>query len=136
MQTLALALLINDSKLADEVRAALTDQSLRALIDVPRVAHWGDFLEVLEKHSVGLVIAELAALGEEWERGVGQIRQSPTSPAVVVLHPTADPQIILRVMRAGAAGHADGGFQQAGRGAAHDSLVRSMPGLRDTRNRL
>jgi pilus assembly protein CpaE len=102
MQTLALALLINDLKLADEVRTALTDLSLRALIDVPRVAHWGDFLEVLEKHSVGLVIAELAALGEEWERGVGQIRTSPTAPAVVVLHPTADPQIILRVMRAGA----------------------------------
>jgi pilus assembly protein CpaE len=101
MQTLALALVISDSKLADEVRKVLGDLSLRALMDVPRVAHWGDFLEVLERQSVDLVIAELAALGE-WERGVGQIRQSSTAPAVVVLHPTADPQTILRVMRAGA----------------------------------
>jgi pilus assembly protein CpaE len=102
MQTLATALVISDLKLADEVRAALADLSLRALMDVPRVAHWGDFLEVLERQSVDLVIAELAALGEEWERGVGQIRQSATAPAVVVLHPTTDPQTILRVMRAGA----------------------------------
>jgi pilus assembly protein CpaE len=102
MQTLALALVISDLKLADEVRTALADVSLRPLMDVPRVAHWGDFLEVLERQSVDLVIAELAALGEEWERGVGQIRQSATAPAVVVLHPTTDPQTILRVMRAGA----------------------------------
>jgi pilus assembly protein CpaE len=102
MQILAIALVIADPTLGEEVRGALADLPMRVLMDVPQVAHWGDFLDVLQRHSADLVIAELAALGEEWERGVGQIRQGPNGPSVVVLHPTADPQLILRVMRAGA----------------------------------
>ncbi|HEY7333307.1 MAG TPA: AAA family ATPase [Bryobacteraceae bacterium] len=102
MQTLALALVIGDPKLAEDVRSALADLPMRILMDAPRVSHWGEFLDLLQRHSADLVIAELTALGDNWEREVGQVRQSQSAPAVVVLHPTADPQLILRVMRAGA----------------------------------
>jgi pilus assembly protein CpaE len=102
MQSLALALIITEPKLAEEVRKIVADLPIRIVMELPRVTQWEQFLETLERNRADVVVTELAGMGEQWEERVRRIRQSNGSPSIVVLHPEADPQLILRVMRAGA----------------------------------
>jgi len=102
MEPLTIGLVIEDKDIRLEVQAAIRDMPVRVLMDQPDVGDWTVFLEKLGRVRPDVLLVELTRLNLTLEEGVRRIKLSSAAPFVVVLHKSADPELILSALRAGA----------------------------------
>jgi pilus assembly protein CpaE len=102
MEPLTIGLVIEDKDIRLDVQAAIRDMPLRVLMDQPDVNDWTVFLEKLGRVRPDVLLVELTRLNVPLEEGVRRIKLSSAAPFVVVLHKSADPELILSALRAGA----------------------------------
>jgi pilus assembly protein CpaE len=79
----------------------MRDMPVRVLMDQPEVADWAVFLDKLGRVRPDLLLVELARLNLPLEDAVRRIKTNPAAPMVVVLHKSADPELIIAALRAG-----------------------------------
>src|SRR5207253_1969624 len=60
------------------------------------------FLEKVERLRPEIIIIEVTKLRDPMEHVVSRIKASSVDPMVIALHPTAEPEMILGALRAGA----------------------------------
>lgn len=102
MEPLTLGLLINERQIRDEVQTAIQDLPVRVVLDQPDVADWTALLEKLDRLRPEVLLVEITATSLSLEEAVNQIKSVPTPPMIVVLHRSADPELVLATLRAGA----------------------------------
>ena len=90
-------------ELWEELRPALDANSIRVLFELPGLPdNWAAFQERIDRVRPDVVIVEVSNLPEPIEDVIQRIRSASSHPAVFALHSTADAQVILSSMRAGA----------------------------------
>jgi len=99
---LSIGLVIETKELWDEVHATLQDLPVRLLIEQHELGDLAEFLDKVERLRPEVMILEVMKLREPMEHVVGRIKASSVDPMVIALHPTAEPELILGALRAGA----------------------------------
>jgi len=99
---LTIGLVIETKELWDEVHSALQDLPVRLLIEQHELGDLVEFLEKVERLRPEVMILEVMKLREPMEHVVGRIKASSVDPMVIALHNTAEPELILSALRAGA----------------------------------
>lgn len=101
MLTVRLALAITDGELQRDVAAALSDLRAQVVADSREHPTWHGFLEHLAKAQPHIVLLDITQLPVPLDDAVGSIRLA-ASASVAALNLIADPESILRSVRAGA----------------------------------
>jgi pilus assembly protein CpaE len=99
---LTIGLVIETKELWDEVHSTLQELPVRLLIEQHELGDLGEFLDKLERLRPEVMILEVMKLREPMEHVVGRIKASSVDPMVIALHNTAEPELILSALRAGA----------------------------------
>ncbi len=99
---LTVGVVIGSGELLDQTISRLTQLPVRMALDERQVGDWSAFIEKLNRTLVDVIIIELQQLSDPLEDVVRQIKSTTASPEVIVVHDTADPATILRVVRADA----------------------------------
>jgi pilus assembly protein CpaE len=99
---LSIGLVIETKELWDEVHAALHELPVRLQIEQHELGDLVEFLEKVERLRPEVMILEVMKLREPVEHVVGRIKASSADPMVIALHATAEPELILGALRAGA----------------------------------
>ncbi len=102
MYPLTVGLVIETKELWDEVHSALQDLPVRLLIEQHELGDLVEFLDKVERLRPEVMILEVLKLREPMEHVVGRIKSSSVDPMVIALHNTAEPELILSALRAGA----------------------------------
>ena len=102
MYPLTIGLVIETKELWDEVHATLQELPVRLLIEQHELGDLGEFLDKVERLRPEVMILEVMKLREPMEHVVGRIKASSVDPMVIALHNTAEPELILSALRAGA----------------------------------
>jgi pilus assembly protein CpaE len=95
-------LVISNKELWEEVQESLRDLSVQVVLEQPALGDWATFATKLERVRPSVVLLDLSATSEPAEDVIRRLRASAASPAVIALHTTAEPEIILGAIRAGA----------------------------------
>jgi pilus assembly protein CpaE len=99
---LTIGLVIETKELWDEVHATLQELPVRLLIEQHELGDLVEFLDKTERLRPEVMILEVMKLREPMEHVVGRIKASSVDPMVIALHNTAEPELILSALRAGA----------------------------------
>jgi len=99
---LTIGLVIETKELWDEVHSTLQELPVRLLIEQHELGDLGEFLDKVERLRPEVMILEVMKLREPMEHVVGRIKASSVDPMVIALHNTAEPELILSALRAGA----------------------------------
>jgi len=99
---LTVGLVIETKELWDEVHSALQDLPVRLLIEQHELGDLVEFLDKVERLRPEVMILEVMKLREPMEHVVGRIKSGSVDPMVIALHNTAEPELILSALRAGA----------------------------------
>jgi pilus assembly protein CpaE len=99
---LTVGLVIETKELWDEVHSALQDLPVRLLIEQHELGDLGEFLDKVERLRPEVMVLEVMKLREPMEHVVGRIKSGSVDPMVIALHNTAEPELILSALRAGA----------------------------------
>ena len=102
MYPLTIGLVIETKELWDEVHATLQELPVRLLIEQHELGDLVEFLDKTERLRPEVMILEVMKLREPMEHVVGRIKASSVDPMVIALHNTAEPELILSALRAGA----------------------------------
>lgn len=102
MYPLTLSLWIANPASREEVHACLRDLQVRVVLEAADSEDWHKFTEKVDELHPGMVILDLAALSHSWPEAVRRLKASPSSPLVIALDESADPELILGAIRAGA----------------------------------
>lgn len=102
MFQIGVALATETKELWDEVHSTLQELPVRLLIEQREIGELNDFLEKVERLRPEVVIVEVTKLREPMEQLVSRIKASSVDPMMIALHPTAEPEMILGALRAGA----------------------------------
>ena len=102
MYPLTIGLVIETKELWDEVHATLQELPVRLLIEQHELGDLGEFLDKVERLRPEVMILEVMKLREPMEHVVGRIKATSVDPMVIALHNTAEPELILGALRAGA----------------------------------
>lgn len=102
MYPLTVGLVIETKELWDEVHSALQDLPVRLLIEQHELGDLVEFLDKVERLRPEVMILEVMKLREPMEHVVGRIKSGSVDPMVIALHNTAEPELILSALRAGA----------------------------------
>ena len=100
MLTVRLALAITNGELQRDVAAALKDLRAQVVADSREHPTWRGFLEHLAKAQPHIVLLDITQLPVPLDDAVGSIRLA-ASASVAALNLIADPESILRSVRAG-----------------------------------
>jgi pilus assembly protein CpaE len=100
--SLNVGLVIETKELWDEVQSTLRELPVRVLIEQHELGDLGEFLDKVERLRPEVMILEVMKLREPMEHVVGRIKASSVDPMVIALHNTAEPELILSALRAGA----------------------------------
>ncbi|HZT29918.1 MAG TPA: hypothetical protein VFA33_08550 [Bryobacteraceae bacterium] len=111
MQPLTLGLVLANPKLAEDLHASLRDLPVRILMEEPQVGDWAAFEERLGRLRPDVLILEITGHHDHGGEVIRKIRATAGSPAVVAVHSSAEPEIILQAMRAGAVEYLSPPFQ-------------------------
>jgi pilus assembly protein CpaE len=95
-------LVITDQDLWREVEACLRDLPVRVLLQQPEMGDAAVFLDQLEHLRLDVLLIDLTHLREPFEQVVRRIKSIPNPPMIIALNETADPEVILGAIRAGA----------------------------------
>jgi pilus assembly protein CpaE len=99
---LTIGLVIETKELWDEVHSALQELPVRLLIEQHELGDLVEFLDKVERLRPEVMILEVLKLREPMEHVVGRIKSSSVDPMVIALNNTAEPELILSALRAGA----------------------------------
>jgi pilus assembly protein CpaE len=100
--SLTVGLVINTQELWREVQACLEENSTQAALEQPEIGEWTGFLEKIERVRPGALLLDLSGVSEPYEEVIARIKATTASPFVIALHVSADPEMILSALRAGA----------------------------------
>ncbi len=95
-------LLIATKQLWDEVHETLQEASVRVVMEQPQIADWAAFLDKLERVRPDLLLVDLVQLREPLADVVRRLKAISPPPLVIALHTSAEPDLILEALRAGA----------------------------------
>jgi len=99
---LKVGLVIADQGLWDEAQACLRDQPVRVLLQQNSLGDTAAFLSQLEQLHLDVLLIDLSRLSEPFDQVVRRIKSIAAPPMVIALNQTADPEVILGAIRAGA----------------------------------
>jgi pilus assembly protein CpaE len=99
---LTIGLVIETKELWDEVHSTLQDLPVRLLIEQHELGDLAEFVEKVERLRPEVMILEVMKLREPMEHVVARIKAGSVDPMVIALHDTAEPELILSALRAGA----------------------------------
>jgi pilus assembly protein CpaE len=102
MDYLTIGLVIGAKELWDEVQSALYEAPVRVVMEQNEIGEWGAFLEKLERARPDILLVDFKQLIDPLDDVVRQIKATSGSPMVIVVHTSADPDTILRAIRASA----------------------------------
>lgn len=102
MYPLTLGLLIRSKPLLQDLQAILKNLPLKVVLEHPETSGTAEFLEKLDLLSPELVLLEIGQFTASLEELIRDIKASNKAPFLIGVHNTADPQLILRAMKAGA----------------------------------
>lgn len=102
MQSLSIGLVISTSELWDEAQAALHQVPVRMAFEQAEVGDPQAFIEKIDRLMPEVIFLDVKVAGDQMADLIRQIRATRSSPDVIAVHGSSDPQSILSVMRAGA----------------------------------
>jgi pilus assembly protein CpaE len=103
MYPLAAAVVVDSEVLRAELEQAFQTLAVRVVVDLPEMpSEWPSLLERLDRMRPDVVLLNIGRLARPLEEVIATLRSSAARPAVFVLHTEADPEAILRALRAGA----------------------------------
>ncbi|HUQ93162.1 MAG TPA: hypothetical protein VM120_15880 [Bryobacteraceae bacterium] len=102
MDLLMVGIVINNSQISDEARAGLHQLAVRVVFDQREIGDWALFLEKLDQVRPDVLLIELNQLADPLEDVIRQIKSTSGSPRVIVIHPLADSETLLKAIRANA----------------------------------
>lgn len=95
-------LVITNQALWQEVQACLQDLPVRVLLQQPALGDPAVFLDQLDHLRLDVLLIDLTHLTEPFEQVVRRIKSGASPPMIIALNETADPEVILGAIRAGA----------------------------------
>ena len=101
MYALTIGLVI-ESDLREEVQSSLYDLPVRVVLEQTEIGNWAAFLQKLERAQPDVLLLGLDQLADPLDEVVRQIKATSSSPMVIVVHRSADPESLLRAIRASA----------------------------------
>jgi pilus assembly protein CpaE len=102
MDPLRIGLVIATQGLFQEVQACLKGLPVRVLLQQPAVGDTSAFLDQVEQLRLDVLVIDLTRLSEPFENVVRRIKTCSAPPQIIALNDTADPEVILGAIRAGA----------------------------------
>ncbi|HVT95620.1 MAG TPA: response regulator [Bryobacteraceae bacterium] len=102
MQALSIGLVISTSELWDEAQAALHQVPVRMAFEQAEIGDPLAFIEKIDRLMPEVIFLDVKVAGDQMADLIRQIRATRSSPDVIAVHGSSDPQTILSVMRAGA----------------------------------
>ncbi|MGA2327274.1 MAG: hypothetical protein ABSH05_13410 [Bryobacteraceae bacterium] len=99
---LKVGLIITNHGLWDEVQECIRDLPVRVLMQQAEVGDPAAFLDQLEHLRLDVLIIDLTRLAEPFEQVVRRTKSASAAPMIIALNETADPEVILGAIRAGA----------------------------------
>ena len=102
LDALNIGLIVGSKDLLQDLRTSLYDLPVRVALEQTEVGDWASFLGKLDKHLPEVLIVELALLGDPLPDAIRHIKATSAGPAIVVVNNSADPEVILKAIRAGA----------------------------------
>lgn len=103
MYPLSIGLIIDDKKIWDDLQSVLRELPVRVVMEEAGFSGDTSLIEKVERLRPDVLLIDISAAGDRLEAGVRELRSAACSPAVVALHTAAEPDAILRALRAGAA---------------------------------
>ncbi len=103
MYPLAAAMVVDSEVLRAELEQAFQSLAVRVVVDLPEMpSEWSSFLDRLDRMKPDVVMLSMGRLASPLEEVISAVRSTAARPAVFILHTEADPEAILRALRAGA----------------------------------
>ena len=102
MYPLTIGLVIETKELWDEVHSTLQELPVRIVIEQHELGDLAEFLDRVERLRPEVMVLEVMKLREPMEHVVARIKAGSVDPMVIALHNTAEPELILSALRAGA----------------------------------
>lgn len=102
MHSLKVGLVVANQELQNQVQACLQKLAVRVLLQQPALGEPTAFLGQLERLRLDVLLIDLTQLQEPFEQLVRRIKSGSLSPMIIALNDTADPEVILGAIRAGA----------------------------------
>ncbi len=102
MEQLRLGLAIANPELLNEVQTCIKTLQVRVLFQQSSLGDATAFLDQLEQLRLDVLVIDLTRLSEPFENVIRRIKSCSAAPLVIALNDTADPEVILGAIRAGA----------------------------------
>ncbi|MBK5293916.1 MAG: AAA family ATPase [Acidobacteriia bacterium] len=102
LDSLTAGLIVGAKNLMQDLRASMSDTPVRLVMEQSEVGDWPAFLAKLDKQQPDVVIIELTLLADPLADAIRHIKATAGAPAVIIVHDSADPEIILKAIRSGA----------------------------------
>jgi pilus assembly protein CpaE len=99
---LKVGLVISNHGLWEEVQDCLRDLPVRVLMQQAELGDPAVLLDQLEHLRLDVLLIDLTQLAEPFEQVVRRIKSASEAPMIIALNETADPEVILGAIRAGA----------------------------------
>ncbi len=102
MHPLRVGLVVKSQALLNEVHACLRALPVRVVMEQPTLGDTAAFLDQLEQARLDVLLIDLTKLAEPFEQVARRIKTLSAAPTIIALNDTADPEVILGAIRAGA----------------------------------
>ena len=102
MEQLRLGLVIANPELSNEVQNCLKTLPSAPASQQPAIGDAAAFLDQLEQLRLDVLVIDLTRFSEPFESIIRRIKSCSSAPLIIALNDTADPEIILGAIRAGA----------------------------------
>ncbi len=103
MYPLTAGIVIETKELWDTLQASLQDLPVRIVLEQSEIGELSSLLERVQRIRPDVMFVDISALRVPLDQLIRGIRSLPNAPAVLAVNTTAEPGVILNVMRAGAA---------------------------------
>ena len=97
-----IANIIGTRELLEPTQLALQNFPGQVVMDDREIESFGLLLEKLERSQPDVVLLDLSQVRDSLEDAIKQIKSAASAPKVIIIHKNADPDTILRCLRAGA----------------------------------
>jgi pilus assembly protein CpaE len=94
--------IIGSRELKESVQLALQNFPAQLVLESDELESWGILLEKLERTQPDVLLLDLQQVQESLEDTIKQVKSVASNPKVIVIHKEAEPNTILRCLRAGA----------------------------------
>lgn len=102
MYPFSAGLIVQNKTIWEELKGVLPGLPVRVVLEEGEITDWAAFYERLKRSQPDVLFVDLMALGGEFEELFRGIQSLAGGTAIVALHETANPELILRAIRSGA----------------------------------